>query len=222
MAAIFERAAAAPPSGAQRNSAIDGMTLVQLQEIGAEVGISAESIALAANTVDRPISVAPRKFLGLPISVARTVQLERTLTDIEWERLVAELREIFNAPGKLTSHGSLRQWTNGNLQVLLEPTATGQRVRLQTTKADAPFLMITALGMFGVASAGVIAASVAGAFGDKGMLAATGFLGVVGLAILATTAPRLPRWARTRQQQFDAIAARVTLTTKALPPGSET
>lgn len=221
VAAIFERATEAPPSGAQLIAANDGMTLAQLQEIGAEVGIAADLIALAATAVDKPAPVAQRKFLGLPISAARTVQLDRTLTDIEWERLVAELRETFNAPGKLTTHGSLRQWTNGNLQVLLEPTATGQRIRLQTTKADAPFLIIIALGMLGAAAAGVMSAWAASVFGDKGMLATPGFLGIVGLAILATTAAPLHRWARTRQQQFDAITARVALTANALPPDSE-
>jgi len=221
VAAIFERATEAPPSGAQLTSATDGMTLTQLQEIGAEVGISADSIALAATTVDQPSPAAQRTFLGRPLGAARTVQLDRALTDIEWERLVAELREIFNAPGKLTCYGSLRQWTNGNLQVLLEPTATGQRLRMHTTKADAPALMISGLGMFGAASAIMIAASVFGALGDKGMLVATGFLGVAGIAMFTTTAGRLGRWARTRQQQFDAFAARVALTTKALPPDSE-
>ena len=222
VAAIFERATEARSSGAQLNSATDGMTLVQLQEIGAEVGISADSIASAANTVDQPSPVAQRKILGLPLSAARTVRLDRTLTDIEWERLVAELRETFNAPGKLTSHGSLRQWTNGNLQVLLEPTATGQRIRLQSTKADAPALMFSGFGMVGASAVMMIMALVAGAITDKGMWAATGFLGAIGVTMFVSTARRLASWAHTRQQQFDAIAARVALTTKALPPDSKT
>ncbi|MEO7361735.1 MAG: hypothetical protein ABI120_15495 [Gemmatimonadaceae bacterium] len=221
VATIFERATQAPPSATPFNSATDGMTLTQLQEIGAEVGISADSIALAATTVEQPAPDAQRTFLGRPLGASRTVQLGRPLTDIEWERLVAELREIFNAPGKLTGYGSLRQWTNGNLQVLLEPTATGQRLRMQTTKADAPAMMITGLGMFSAASAMTIAASAFGALDDKGMLVAMGFLGVVGITMFATTAGRLARWARTRQQQFDVIAARVALTTKDLPPRSE-
>src|SRR2546430_5906981 len=37
-----------------------------------------------------------RTFLGLRIGVARTVNLNRRLTDEEWERLVVQLREVFN------------------------------------------------------------------------------------------------------------------------------
>jgi hypothetical protein len=43
------------------------------------------------------------------------VHLARKLTDEEWERFVAHVRETFDARGTMTSEGSLRQWSNGNL-----------------------------------------------------------------------------------------------------------
>ena len=86
----------------------------------------------------KPARQPTRKLLGLPLGVAQTVEFDRKLTDQEWERIVADLRETFEAPGVVRQQGSLRQWTNGNLQALLEPTATGQRLRMRTVKGNAP------------------------------------------------------------------------------------
>ncbi len=54
------------------------------------------------------LGATSRTVLGLPIGVARTVDLNRRLTDEEWERLVVQLREVFNARGRTRTEGSLR------------------------------------------------------------------------------------------------------------------
>ena len=138
IAAIFRAAAEQEPQSPQREVARDeGLTLGELQAIGNEVGISADAVAQAARAVDIRLGTGSRTFLGLPIGVARTVNLNRRLTDDEWERLVVQLRDVFNARGRTRSDGSLRQWTNGNLQVLLEPTETGHRLRFGTVHGGA-------------------------------------------------------------------------------------
>src|SRR6266516_462606 len=132
IAAIFRAAAEAqqnPPHDVPRD---EGFTLTDLQAIGREVSIPSEAIAQAAQALDVRLNATSRTVLGLPIGMARTVDLNRRLTDEEWERLVVQLREVFNARGRTRTEGSLRQWTNGNLQVLLEPTATGHRLRFGT------------------------------------------------------------------------------------------
>src|SRR5216110_411875 len=138
IAAIFRAATELPPIAERAEVPRDeGLTLADLQAIGREVGISADAVAQAAQAIDVRPSAASRTFLGLPIGVARTVNLNRLLTDEEWERLVVQLREVFNARGRTRSEGSLRQWTNGNLQVLLEPTDTGHRLRFRTVHGAA-------------------------------------------------------------------------------------
>src|SRR2546425_8392593 len=133
IAAIFRAAADEGPQSPEREVARDeGLTLAELQQIGGEVGISSDAVAQAARAVDVRLGAASRTILGLPIGVSRTVNLNRRLSDEEWERLVVQLREVFNARGRTRSEGSLRQWTNGNLQVLLEPTETGHRLRFGT------------------------------------------------------------------------------------------
>lgn len=209
VAAIFERAAQKPggrqlPSGA-------GMSLAELQEIGREVGLSPESIIQAAQEIDGGGRVAPPTFLGLPLGVGLTVELDRKLSDDEWDQFVVDLRETFQARGTVKREGSLRQWTNGNLQALLEPTASGQRVRLRTVMGDARATMVMGLSMFGVAAVGLAAALLSGTTVSIGAMKAGEVLAVMGLTVFGMRATRLPGWARTRQRQMEDVAARVAI-----------
>ncbi|HEY9226188.1 MAG TPA: hypothetical protein VIP11_06050 [Gemmatimonadaceae bacterium] len=208
--AIFQRATEATPVEQPHASASsEGMTLVELQEIGREAGISPEQIARAAKSLDVVSQREPRRVFGLPMGVERTVELDRQLSEQEWERLVVLLRETFNARGRVASEGSLRQWTNGNLQALLEPTANGQRVRLRTFKGNAPPRMVVVVGMLGLALTGIAAAVMRGALGDTGMVAALATLGAMGATMIGTTIASLPRWARQRAEQMESIAERL-------------
>jgi hypothetical protein len=209
IAAIFRAAAEEGPPSSQREVARDeGLTLTELQAIGGEVGIASEAVAQAARAVDVRLGAASRTFLGLRIGVARTVNLNRRLTDEEWERLVVQLREVFNARGRTRSEGSLRQWTNGNLQVLLEPTETGHRLRFGTTHGAARAAIGAGLATLGVTAIVAISGAFWGTLGD----AASGIalMAAAGLGMIASGALRLPRWARLRERQMEALATRIT------------
>ena len=189
----------------------EGLSLAELQAIGREVGIAPEAVAQAAQALDVRVGASSRTFLGLPIGVARTVNLNRRLSDEEWERLVVQLREVFNARGVTRSDGSLRQWTNGNLQVLLEPTDSGHRLRFGTLHGGASAMIGGGLTALGVAGIVAIITSFGGHLGDA--TAGIGFIVLAGLGMIASGALRLPRWARLRGRQMEAIATQV-----ALPP----
>lgn len=221
VAAIFKAAAELQQRAALDSSAggaalaplasSEGMTLDQLREIGREVGIPGDLVAQAAGSLDRSGRSFVRRFLGLPIGVGRTIALPRRLTDAEWERLVVDLRTTFDARGRLSEEGSFRQWTNGNLQALLEPTATGQQLRLKTLKGDAYASMT--FGLLAVALSPIVLM-----FSGDGSLAANYpqplLVALAGLAMFAYGALRIPGWARTRKKQMEEIAERVT---QALP-----
>lgn len=208
IAAIF-RAATEGPSQvpAEQVPHDEGLTLTDLQAIGREVGISADAIAGAARGLDIHSGTKARRFLGLPIGVARTVNLNRKLSDEEWERFVVQLREVFNARGRTRAEGSLRQWTNGNLQVLLEPTATGHRLRFRTLHGAASASIGAGFAAIGIAGVMAVVSALGGYFAAAvpwmGLMAATG------AAMVASGALRLPRWARLRSRQMDALAAQV-------------
>ena len=217
VAAIFERAAEVQQTARRQLPPGEGMTLADLQEIGREVGIAPELVAQAARSMDQGGRAAARTFLGLPIGVGRTVELDRRLSEEEWERLVVDLRETFDARGTVRYDGPFRQWTNGNLQALLEPTATGHRIRLRTVKGDARALMTAGLGSLGVAAAVLVALAVAGGLGDPGSLTGVGFLTAIGLGMFGIGALRLPGWARLRRRQMEGVAARLALAAESQP-----
>src|SRR6185437_17051636 len=212
VAAIFRSAAESPSSPEQQPSHDEGLTLAELRAIGREVGLDEAAVERAAMTLDLRVARSDRSLLGLPIGVSRSVDLGRRLTDEEWERLVVRFREVFRARGRMQADGSLRQWTNGNLQVLLEPTATGQRVRFATRHGGAQRSIAFGLAAVGIAVVtGLSAASVGGLTAAVTSLT---LFGGGGLGMIVNGAIRLPRWARLRRQQMDALAAEI-----ALPPG---
>src|SRR6266403_2072346 len=219
IAAIFRAAAEEGPQSPQREVARDeGLTLTELQAIGREVGISSDAVAQAAQAVDVRLGAASRTFLGLRIGVARTVNLHRRLTDEEWERLVVQLREVFNARGVTRSDGSFRQWANGNLQVLLEPTETGHRLRFRTAHGAARASIGAGLAALGVTATVAIATAVNGHVGDA--MSGIVFLLAAGVGMILNGAIRLPGWARLRGRQMDALAAQMASPPKA-PAGGE-
>jgi hypothetical protein len=147
----------------------------------------------------------------LPIGVERTIALERRLTEAEWERLVVELREVFRARGVVSSNGSFRQWTNGNLQALLEPIGNGHRLRITTMRRNSLFSMSVGAAMLGLGGLMSIAATISGNL--SGALPGVAILSLFGIGAIANGALRLPGWARLRGRQMEAITRQLGLET---------
>jgi hypothetical protein len=212
IAAIFERAAETERTASPVLAEGQGMTLAALQEIGREVGISPESISHAARSLEATGRPASRTFIGLPVGVGRTIQLDRPLSDAEWGHLVTDLRETFSARGKLKSDGPFRQWTNGNLQALIEPTPSGERLRLQTLAEGPRSLMRSGMALLGVAAAVSVALGLTGALNGISV-EGVGFIAVMGLGMFALGALPLRGWARRRTAQIEAVIARLAART---------
>ena len=215
---ILERAAAADADASDpgtsltdsRRAPTGGMTIAQLQEIAAEVGLNSQAVEAAARAVERGDLVPTQQmtYVGLPIGVTRTIHLDRAVTDSEWERLVVALRETFQARGRTGQEGTLRHWSNGNLQALLEPTATGYQLRLRTIKGDARLLL-------GMGAAALVTTSVMSVPLLMSPTAPIKWLGpallaIAGVASIARAVITLPRWARTRASQMEKLAATAT------------
>ena len=211
VAAIFARASEAEQETQRRLPSGEGRTLAELQAIGREAGISPELVAQAARSLDQPSQQpAPATFLGLPLGVTRTVNLDRRLTDEEWERLVVALRETFDARGITRTEGSLRQWANGNLQVLVEPDGEGQRIRFRTLHGNARALMLAGLGVMGVAVATMVAMLLTGTIGNADPLESLGSMALIGAGLFGVGALRLPGWAKLRRRQMEQLSQQLT------------
>lgn len=214
IATIFQAAAEGPSTAPRQLAPADGLTLADLQAIGREVGISPDALAHAAQALEVRQGAIERTFFGLTVGVERRVALRRRLTDEEWERLVVQLRDVFQARGSTRSHGSLREWTNGNLYVLSEPTATGDRLRFGSFHGRAANSLRLGLVTWGIGAVLAIGNLLGGHLTTTGTIAAA-LAG--GTFLLANGALRLRGWARLRGHQMEDLAAQL-----ALPPGSTT
>jgi hypothetical protein len=208
---ILERATSTDVSPARGpGSAADGLTLAELQDIGAEVGIPAERMAAAAAAVGTRAVPArkPKTLLGTPRSVSRVVAIDRPLDEDEWNRLVADLRQTFEAVGQIHVHGNLRTWSNGNLQVHVEPAGDRYRVRMTTLKGSA--LPNLGMGAIWLALGALSIALAESGMGDPaGLMIGSGF-GFVGLSQILVTRLRLSGWAHERAEQMEGLAERIS------------
>jgi hypothetical protein len=192
-------------------SAGKGMTLAALQEIGREAGMSPEAIARAALSLDRTARppLQNQTLLGLPVAVGQTIEVDRQFTDADWERLVADLRVTFNARGVVKQDGPFRQWTNGNLQAHVEPTATGFRLRLKTMNANARGFVQIGLAGIGISAATWLSMAITGSGGTPGTPMGIGLIAIIGAGMVGLGAFQVPSWARRRRAQMEEITARV-------------
>jgi hypothetical protein len=124
--------------------------------------------------------------------------------------MVVRLRDTFDARGKHRVDGSLREWTNGNLQILIEPTEEGDRLRMRTVNAAAR----TQLSLGVVMTAGAAAVFLVTAMVDPTHLADRYSLLFEmlagGAALFSVGLWRIRGWAGKRLQQMDEIANRLT------------
>jgi hypothetical protein len=182
-----------------------GMTLEEIKRIGQEAGIEPARVAQAAERLDTRGKPAPvRRSFGLPVGVSRAVDLPRAPTDREWEQLVSEFRTTFGTQGRMTTSGGLRDWSHSNLHISVEPTERGHQLRLSTLKDDGIALNVLGVAMAGMS--GLMSAVVAAAGKPEKALAIFAMFGGMALFAFGANVFRLPRWARERERQMEAIA----------------
>ena len=185
-----------------------GLTLDELQRIGEEVGIEPARVAQAAQKLDtRGTPATVRRSFGLPIELSRVVHLPRAPTDREWEQLISRFRTTFGTPGQSTTAGGLREWSQGDVHIAVEPTEHGEQLRLNMRNGAA--MALNAFGLLtGAMSLLTSAAVVAGGKADKALSVLVLFGGMA-LAAFGTSLFRSPRWARERERQMDMITEHV-------------
>jgi hypothetical protein len=93
--------------------------------------------------------------------------------------------------------------------VLVEPSGTGDRVRLKTRNGNSQGFMVTGAGMVGFTGFMTLLGAATGVLGQTGYLASLAPVAAMGLVSFGVGAVRLRGWARTRQEQMDAIADRL-------------
>ncbi len=146
------------------------------------------------------------------------MDLPGPLSDGDWDRLVVDLRETFQASGEVRREGSLREWRNGNLHVLVEPTESGHRLHLRTRKGNAQSrltggMIFFAMGLFLMLM--LVVSSDFMVVMDKTFIVS--MFALLGLGSMGVTAYQIPRWAEERGRQMEAVAARAVAKASAPP-----
>lgn len=210
IARIFEDAASAQRAAQDHPSARDGLTLDELQAIGTEVGISPEFVRQAASDLDAHIpATVPEKFFGIPASASHTVEIPGAFTDDDWDRLVVDLRQTFQARGEISFDGALREWRNGNLFASVEPTESGARLRLGSRKVETRYSIAAGIGWFVFMMLVALLKFSQNDFTIDPKILFTIVLSLGGLGLSGYSAAWLRDWARKRTSQMEAIAQRV-------------
>lgn len=207
IAAIFNRASKAQEKVNAEAAQEEGLTLADLHLIALEAGISPDLITQAVNAVDEaPEEPKPEKFLGLQLSVSKTVNLENPLTDADWDTLVVGFRNTFRAKGTITREGSLREWSNGNLRILAEPTTRGHRLHMQSLKGSTQGAIWTSLS-FILAAFFVFASSLFSGGLEGGIIVLSVVFALAGLLSGGFSTLQLSQWRFDRMEHFESIAA---------------
>ncbi len=218
---IFSLATTGDTHDPQLPAESGGLTLDEITQIGVEAGIEPARVASAAASVatrSQPVSI--RRAFGMPIGVSRQFDLPRAPTDREWEQLIAQCRSTFGVQGVATSSGGLRDWSEGNLHIAVEPTERGEQLRLSTLNDAAVALNGAGIGM-GVMSIIMAAVVTAGGKPDKAVVVA-GMFGGLAIAAFGANLLRVPGWARDREHQINAIAEHaLKLLSSPEPPSPE-
>jgi hypothetical protein len=204
---IFERAGSSEGTKPRTDISSEGLTLAELQVIGEEVGLSPVRIAEAAATLSIPSATERRNRLGVPVSVSRTVLLARLPVDYEWELLLTELRSTFGVLGKDGSKGNIREWTDGTLFAVIEPTETACRIRCGSSRPGAVLLNGAGFALILAAATMLLAMIMTDDLtAARALLPLT--IGAAGVGTILYNGNRLKRWADKCAAQVDYIVNR--------------
>jgi len=130
IAAIIEQAARLQHTAPEGRAGNGGLTLAELQEVGAAAGIAPAFVAEAAAAVEVGGTGVEKRPGGLV--VRRTRKLAAPLREEQWATMVAALRRRFGQTGVVHEVGDLREWVSENgeepVRVTLEPQGAAARL----------------------------------------------------------------------------------------------
>ena len=212
IAAIFKQAARDFESAQQKVHSGDGLTLAEIETIAEEVGISSGFVKRAAAKVDlRHRSAADKKIIGLPFQINRVVQLPESFGDKEWDKLIVDLHDSYGVVGtiKESRQGRMKSWVTDNIQVHVEPTGDGSRLRITSTNGINTLMLLFGGIFFFVSIMFMAILMTKGKFmtaADDTLLMF--ILSLSGLSIGGFGASQLPGWQKSEEQRIDSIITR--------------
>jgi len=146
---IFEEAA----NDQKKQDIEDGLTLSELQSIGAASGLDPAAIARAADKIKLVLRLDTRKqTFKSDIGVSGKAVLPGKITTSDWDELVSDIRHVMNTPGDLSSDDYNKEWKGGGLTVKIENGREEDRISLSARNAGRHILIRALSGVVGLAA----------------------------------------------------------------------
>jgi hypothetical protein len=197
-----------------------GLSLDEIREVAARVGIDARYVDAAAAGIGPVESKPGRRFLfGGPSSVEVSRVLKSgELTEDEWGAIVDVLQRDFETLGKTGHHGRSRTWGTGEhdlleAQVVVQSRENVSAIRV-TRRFEGLLALSTIIGSVAVLAGTPIALSILGSILDfpiaAGLLVAAG--GVSGLALGVRSL--YGRFTRNQQRRLSELVTRIEALTR--------
>lgn len=111
-----------------------GLSLEEIQQIAAEVGVDPKFIQAAVAELDQGTS-SDKDFhlLGSPVSFSLEHVVEGEITDVQWEEMVEEIRQSFKLVGGSGKVGRSFEWTHDsrNQQTQVTVASRGGQTKIR-------------------------------------------------------------------------------------------
>ncbi len=198
-----------------------GLTFGALQEVARDAGIDPLHVRAAAKDILLRRDAPPIKTrAGLPLELRVQRVVPGSVSDGEWERMVAEFRQTFRKSGSVSQFGAVREWISQNeasnmpITVRLEPVDEGTLVTLhQSTKTMSDLVYAGGGSML---ATGAIIGVLAVVTSAPGAVMAPILLFAV-LAVLGSLGPwaGCRAWIPRQRERFRAVLDRAELIARA-------
>ncbi|MEM0960953.1 MAG: hypothetical protein AAGK21_00260 [Bacteroidota bacterium] len=202
--AIFERAAKQQEAVRQADErARSGLTLAELQSVGADAGIDPAHIATAARALADAPGGPPGTFLGVPERLQATRTLPAPIGDASWLALVDALRLSFGTEGRAEQVGPRRTWTYTDQVLSSQVTVRAEGDTVAVEEPLRPQHNYAGAAVF----AGVFLFLLAGTF-EAGLLVLFAALTLIAVSLVRFGTPA---WARVQERRFREAVDHVEL-----------
>jgi len=139
-------------SHADTNSSSMGLSVEELQQLGAEAGLNPDFIIRAAAELAVAPSIRKRNVVGGPVSFEREIVLDGEISSSDWEEFLAAIRSTFKVPGEVDMRENTYEWTikapGGNAQVTARLVDGTTRINVFWSEPAivVPFMIPTVIG----------------------------------------------------------------------------
>ncbi|MEJ2204079.1 MAG: hypothetical protein P8170_08210 [Gemmatimonadota bacterium] len=158
---ILQRALEPAAGESDLDWAGEGLSLEQIQEIAAEVGIDPARVEVAAASLLEPEAAPPNPYVGIPTTLQLQTTLEdRVLDPARLSEVLTLIRGVQHRQGITGSEFGSLEWRAkdalGARYVSVIPTEEGIRVRVLGNFRDGLFVTAALAGSLGLAAGGLL------------------------------------------------------------------